>query len=77
MDNMFGPNLDKILEQATDRKRGFPEDKFGNRKLFFRKQQQYSRPDRGRSGGRNYTRGNKGKSFLFNPNKGDPSSSKQ
>ncbi|XP_044131338.1 lamina-associated polypeptide 2, isoforms alpha/zeta-like [Bufo gargarizans] len=70
---VFGPTLDKILEGAADKKKGFPEDKEPKKKPFRQYQpQQRSYRGKGKSGRWSYPKGGRGRGFILNPQNRQP-----
>ncbi|KAG8538028.1 hypothetical protein GDO81_023414 [Engystomops pustulosus] len=78
-DFVFGPELDAILEKASDRKRGFPESKTIPKKSSFRpfRNTRETYRGKGKQGRWSYPKGGRGRGFLFsNPPEG-PGNKKQ
>ncbi|XP_072002898.1 uncharacterized protein [Engystomops pustulosus] len=61
---VFGPELDAILERASDKKKGFPERSIP-KKQPFRDFKKDSYKDKGKRGRWSYPKGGKGRGFLF------------
>ncbi|XP_040266410.1 lamina-associated polypeptide 2, isoforms alpha/zeta-like isoform X2 [Bufo bufo] len=74
---VFGEDLDKILDNATNKKRGFPEERYKQKRQPFRDRffQPENKKDKGKTGRWSYAKGGRGRSFLFNPNRAEASSS--
>ncbi|XP_044127503.1 lamina-associated polypeptide 2-like [Bufo gargarizans] len=68
---VFGPVLDKILEKAADKKKGFPEDRPSKRRYPFRPPsgQEKSYRGKGKSGRWSYPKGGRGRGQSFSQQK--------
>lgn len=68
---IFGPDLDKILERASDKKKGFPEERSRYKNNLFRTRQGNQERGKGKTGRWSYAKGGRGRNFLFNPSRNE------